>query len=136
MEYSPEKITATIVGVLAPSISFRHRKIAERFPATLTNVAHYSRIDRVLPESGPVAQLGARFHGMEEVVGSIPTGSTNPPPQNVPGNPKPAQTPGFLGNSRSLTLPGGLLTAWRSPGVSGSVAAERGTSLRPSCLPA
>jgi hypothetical protein len=28
--------------------------------------------------SGPVAQLGARFHGMEEVVGSIPTRSTNP----------------------------------------------------------
>ena len=26
--------------------------------------------------SGPVAQLGARFHGMEEVVGSIPTRST------------------------------------------------------------
>jgi hypothetical protein len=26
---------------------------------------------------GPVAQLGARFHGMEEVVGSIPTRSTN-----------------------------------------------------------
>src|ERR1039458_8348270 len=30
---------------------------------------------RVL-NSGPVAQLGARFHGMEEVVGSIPTRST------------------------------------------------------------
>ena len=30
-----------------------------------------------LPRSGPVAQLGARFHGMEEVVGSIPTRSTN-----------------------------------------------------------
>src|SRR5271166_1011873 len=29
-----------------------------------------------LPRSGPVAQLGARFHGMEEVVGSIPTRST------------------------------------------------------------
>src|ERR1700726_490632 len=29
------------------------------------------------PTSGPVAQLGARFHGMEEVVGSIPTRSTN-----------------------------------------------------------
>jgi hypothetical protein len=29
-----------------------------------------------LVESGPVAQLGARFHGMEEVVGSIPTRST------------------------------------------------------------
>jgi hypothetical protein len=28
-------------------------------------------------QSGPVAQLGARFHGMEEVVGSIPTRSTN-----------------------------------------------------------
>ena len=32
-----------------------------------------------LPRSGPVAQLGARFHGMEEVVGSIPTRSTNSP---------------------------------------------------------
>jgi hypothetical protein len=33
------------------------------------------------PNRGPVAQLGARFHGMEEVVGSIPTRSTkfNPP---------------------------------------------------------
>ena len=30
----------------------------------------------VSPNSGPVAQLGARFHGMEEVVGSIPTRST------------------------------------------------------------
>ena len=30
-----------------------------------------------VPTSGPVAQLGARFHGMEEVVGSIPTRSTN-----------------------------------------------------------
>jgi hypothetical protein len=26
---------------------------------------------------GPVAQLGARFHGMEEVAGSIPARSTN-----------------------------------------------------------
>ena len=31
---------------------------------------------RVASSSGPVAQLGARFHGMEEVVGSIPTRST------------------------------------------------------------
>jgi hypothetical protein len=30
----------------------------------------------VQPKRGPVAQLGARFHGMEEVVGSIPTRST------------------------------------------------------------
>ena len=28
-------------------------------------------------QCGPVAQLGARFHGMEEVVGSIPTRSTS-----------------------------------------------------------
>ena len=28
---------------------------------------------------GPVAQLGARFHGMEEVVGSNPTRSTKNP---------------------------------------------------------
>ena len=34
----------------------------------------------VSPTSGPVAQLGARFHGMEEVVGSIPTRSTKSPP--------------------------------------------------------
>ncbi len=27
---------------------------------------------------GPVAQLGARFHGMEEVEGSNPSRSTNP----------------------------------------------------------
>jgi hypothetical protein len=30
----------------------------------------------IFPSCGPVAQLGARFHGMEEVVGSIPTRST------------------------------------------------------------
>ena len=30
---------------------------------------------------GPVAQLGARFHGMEEVAGSIPARSTNLPNQ-------------------------------------------------------
>ena len=29
--------------------------------------------------SGPVAQLGARFHGMEEVAGSIPARSTKSP---------------------------------------------------------
>src|SRR5271155_4171877 len=32
-----------------------------------------------LPQCGPVAQLGARFHGMEEVIGSIPIRSTNKP---------------------------------------------------------
>ena len=38
---------------------------------------------RVPPrESGPVAQLGARFHGMEEVIGSIPIRSTKQPLQN------------------------------------------------------
>jgi hypothetical protein len=38
---------------------------------------HFSRIPVLgLQMCGPVAQLGARFHGMEEVVGSIPTRST------------------------------------------------------------
>jgi hypothetical protein len=31
----------------------------------------------VAASCGPVAQLGARFHGMEEVIGSIPIRSTN-----------------------------------------------------------
>ena len=35
-----------------------------------------------------MAQLGARFHGMEEVIGSIPIRSTNTPSQmNAPGLP-------------------------------------------------
>jgi hypothetical protein len=34
----------------------------------------FSRFNR-----GPVAQLGARFHGMEEVAGSIPARSTKMP---------------------------------------------------------
>ena len=62
--------------VLAHSIVFRHRKIPEKFPPTLTDALWSARIDRVLPKSGPVAQLGARFHGMEEVIGSIPIRST------------------------------------------------------------
>ena len=43
----------------------------------LTWLAASARMDKVLPLSGPVAQLGARFHGMEEVIGSIPIRSTN-----------------------------------------------------------
>jgi hypothetical protein len=43
----------------------------------LTNQGVCVRIDEHSNENGPVAQLGARFHGMEEVVGSIPTRSTN-----------------------------------------------------------
>ena len=35
-----------------------------------------NQIRAIALPSGPVAQLGARFHGMEEVVGSIPTRST------------------------------------------------------------
>ena len=33
--------------------------------------------NRKVGHCGPVAQLGARFHGMEEVIGSIPIRSTN-----------------------------------------------------------
>ena len=39
-------------------------------------IASGDNIEVVSHPSGPVAQLGARFHGMEEVVGSIPTRST------------------------------------------------------------
>jgi putative endonuclease len=44
---------------------------------SLTNQGACVRIDEHPRSNGPVAQLGARFHGMEEVVGSIPTRSTN-----------------------------------------------------------
>ncbi len=50
------------------------------FVQSLTQRAATLRIGRVLSECGPVAQLGARFHGMEEVTGSIPVRSTNQPP--------------------------------------------------------
>ena len=65
--------------VLAHSVTFRHREIPDKFPLALTKALQSARIERVLPKSGPVAQLGARFHGMEEVIGSIPIRSTNNP---------------------------------------------------------
>jgi hypothetical protein len=43
----------------------------------LTISSQSARIEEL--DCGPVAQLGARFHGMEEVVGSIPTRSTIKP---------------------------------------------------------
>ena len=46
----------------------------------LTNPAGAAKIGKLFPPGcGPVAQLGARFHGMEEVIGSIPIRSTNKP---------------------------------------------------------
>ena len=39
-------------------------------------MASTPRYNAAVFSRGPVAQLGARFHGMEEVVGSIPTRST------------------------------------------------------------
>jgi hypothetical protein len=48
----------------------------------LTKRTQGLRIETVLPQSGPVAQLGARFHGMEEVTGSIPVRSTKQPIHN------------------------------------------------------
>ena len=44
--------------------------------AQSAKITEVTRIRSSVPTSGPVAQLGARFHGMEEVVGSIPTRST------------------------------------------------------------
>src|SRR6202000_1565442 len=66
---------------------FAPRGFAPRGFAQLTNCGRAERIEELFSRRcGPVAQLGARFHGMEEVVGSIPTRSTNnvkhlaPPP--------------------------------------------------------
>jgi hypothetical protein len=53
-----------------------HRSPASRDRLRLTIRATGLRIETVFPKSGPVAQLGARFHGMEEVIGSIPIRST------------------------------------------------------------
>src|SRR6266478_5177712 len=96
--------------VLAHSITFRHREIPDKFPVALTKAPQSARIERVLPESGPVAQLGARFHGMEEVIGSIPIRSTNyfnyleaPPFRDFVASlsqiPKPHQEPDSLRSS-------------------------------------
>jgi hypothetical protein len=46
--------------------------------------------------SGPVAQLGARFHGMEEVTGSIPVRSTNYTFQIILCSPKTSVNAGFF----------------------------------------
>jgi hypothetical protein len=46
-------------------------KMIQHFPRSQFIGLWHFRLNR-----GPVAQLGARFHGMEEVVGSIPTRST------------------------------------------------------------
>jgi hypothetical protein len=44
--------------------------------AVLLSIPILSGFEIFVFNRGPVAQLGARFHGMEEVVGSIPTRST------------------------------------------------------------
>jgi hypothetical protein len=43
---------------------------------TLTKALPQAKIRMLSHQCGPVAQLGARFHGMEEVIGSIPIRST------------------------------------------------------------
>jgi hypothetical protein len=42
------------------------------------DMVHFYKSLILLSFRGPVAQLGARFHGMEEVKGSNPFRSTNP----------------------------------------------------------
>ena len=48
-------------------------------PRRLTCQPPATTIEELPANRGPVAQLGARFHGMEEVIGSIPIRSTNKP---------------------------------------------------------
>ncbi len=64
----------TAARSIVPSPAHRTGQTARRPRQTLTQAALCFKIER----SGPVAQLGARFHGMEEVIGSIPIRSTNP----------------------------------------------------------
>ena len=62
-----------------PALNRKYNPLAS-FRAGLTNQARAETIGELHPSSsGPVAQLGARFHGMEEVIGSIPIRSTNKP---------------------------------------------------------
>ena len=47
-------------------------------PLPETSAAHRSTVSGKYPWFGAIAQLGERLHGMQEVSGSIPLGSTNP----------------------------------------------------------
>jgi hypothetical protein len=62
--------------VLAHSACFRHRRLGHCSASMFDLPRRIRENERVPPKSGPVAQLGARFHGMEEVIGSIPIRST------------------------------------------------------------
>ena len=64
-----------------PNSHYSGPQISAKLAQSLTQRAAGLRIEEVFPECGPVAQLGARFHGMEEVIGSIPIRSTNNPPK-------------------------------------------------------
>ena len=64
---------------MLPQASQKRRQRASIFNLRrrLTNPLPAETIEELHPLCGPVAQLGARFHGMEEVIGSIPIRSTN-----------------------------------------------------------
>src|SRR6202012_3709827 len=69
-------------------------------------------------KSGPVAQLGARFHGMEEVIGSIPIRSTKSFQEvGATSFPRPCRI--FVANSR--TFPPENLRPFPSEALPGSV---------------
>jgi hypothetical protein len=76
----------------------RHRKALDR-----AGDVHWKSYQR-----GPVAQLGARFHGMEEVVGSIPTRSTN----FNKSNPIRAEKVWFAGSEKLIFVRAALQPAW------------------------
>jgi hypothetical protein len=46
------------------------------YTAALGSKARFAQSERNVLENGAIAQLGERFNGIEEVVGSIPSGST------------------------------------------------------------
>jgi 2-haloacid dehalogenase len=66
-------------------------------------------------ENGAIAQLGERFNGIEEVVGSIPSGSTNTAPKSSKLSALSADTPPKLTDFEALTFDCyGTLIDWES----------------------
>jgi hypothetical protein len=54
------------------------RREYERIPPPSEVKAAPSQTEPNIFKNGAIAQLGERFNGIEEVVGSIPSGSTKP----------------------------------------------------------
>ena len=73
--FGPCRSTATLADTSAPGY-------LSRFARGPTPVEPRPRQSKQSDSHGPVAQLGERIHGMDEVVGSIPIRSTSRAPRS------------------------------------------------------